>query len=59
MKRLDQQSALITGGSSGVGAATAELFVHEGARVFIADIQDELGQELANKLGDQASYSSP
>jgi len=56
MKRLDQQTALITGGASGVGAATAELFAQEGARVFIADIQDDLGQALANKIGEQASY---
>jgi len=54
--RLEGQVALITGGASGIGEATARLFVAEGAKVVIADIQDERGEGLAKELGDDAIY---
>jgi NAD(P)-dependent dehydrogenase (short-subunit alcohol dehydrogenase family) len=44
--RLQGKTALITGAASGIGRATLELFVAEGARVVAADIQDEKGQAL-------------
>lgn len=56
MGRLDDRVAAITGGASGIGKAIAELFAKEGAKVVIADIQDELGQELAKQLGNGASF---
>ncbi|MFW9967751.1 MAG: SDR family NAD(P)-dependent oxidoreductase, partial [Candidatus Thorarchaeota archaeon] len=56
MGKLDERVAVITGGASGIGKAIVELFMKEGARVLIADIQDEQGQELAKKLGDYASF---
>lgn len=44
-------SAIVTGGASGIGAATARLLASRGARVVIADLQAERGQELAHELG--------
>src|SRR5688572_29563797 len=54
MARLDGKVAIVTGGSRGVGAATARAFVDEGAKVVIADIADERNEKLAVELGDNA-----
>ncbi len=56
MSRLNDKVAVITGGCSGTGLATVELFVAEGARVVIADIQDSRGAELATRFGDRVLY---
>ncbi len=56
MHALNDKVAVITGGCSGIGLATVELFAAEGARVVIADIQDERGTALAAKFGDRAIY---
>jgi NAD(P)-dependent dehydrogenase (short-subunit alcohol dehydrogenase family) len=49
--RLDARTAVITGGSSGIGLATARRFAEEGAKVVIADIDDTRGEEVAAEIG--------
>jgi NAD(P)-dependent dehydrogenase (short-subunit alcohol dehydrogenase family) len=51
MGKLDDKIAIITGAASGLGEACAKLFADEGARVVIADIQDDAGKALADQLG--------
>lgn len=55
-QELAGKVAIVTGGAGGIGRATVELFVREGARVVIADINDEQGESLARELGDAAFY---
>jgi NAD(P)-dependent dehydrogenase (short-subunit alcohol dehydrogenase family) len=50
MDRLKDKVAVITGAASGLGRACAERFAQEGARVAIADIQEEAGKEVAQAL---------
>jgi NAD(P)-dependent dehydrogenase (short-subunit alcohol dehydrogenase family) len=54
MARLEGKCAIVTGGSSGIGAATVRKFVQEGARVLVADIQEDKAQALVDEIGDAA-----
>ncbi|KAG8644777.1 secoisolariciresinol dehydrogenase [Manihot esculenta] len=57
LKRLQDKVALITGASSGIGECTARLFSKHGAKLVIADIQDELGNSLCQELRADAPCS--
>ena len=54
--KLSQARAVVTGGASGLGFATAQCIVDAGGQVVLFDINDELGAESAAKLGDRAAY---
>jgi NAD(P)-dependent dehydrogenase (short-subunit alcohol dehydrogenase family) len=49
-QQLAGKVAIVTGGASGIGEATAELFCRQGAAVVIADLQQERGEELQRRL---------
>jgi len=53
---LDRVKAVISGGASGLGQATAARLVTGGAKVALLDVQDALGRQAAGALGDAASY---
>ena len=50
---------MITGGASGMGRATVEKFVAEGARVVIADLQEDKGRALVANLARRSRTSPP
>jgi len=49
--RLKDRTAIITGGARGIGAAIAEGYVREGARVCVADIEFDVAKETASRIG--------
>jgi len=54
--KLDQVKAVISGGASGLGLATAARLVADGGSVALLDVQDETGRKAAQALGAAASY---
>jgi len=55
--RYEDRVALITGGASGLGEATARLLVDEGGRVVIADYGEDRGRAVTESLGDAAVFA--
>ncbi|MQM22626.1 hypothetical protein Taro_055681 [Colocasia esculenta] len=53
-RRLEGKVALVTGGASGIGESTVRLLCRHGARVVVADIQDDKGEALCRELGGPA-----
>ncbi|KAK9064112.1 hypothetical protein SSX86_017984 [Deinandra increscens subsp. villosa] len=55
-RRLEGKIAIVTGGAGGIGAATVRLFVKHGAKVVIADINDESGLTITSSLSPFVTY---
>ena len=54
---IQGRTFFVTGGGSGLGAATARRLAQEGANVLIADVDEEAGEDLAADIGDGASFA--
>ncbi|MGL1921679.1 MAG: SDR family oxidoreductase [Hyphomicrobiales bacterium] len=54
--RLKNKIAIITGAGRGIGAAIACAFIREGATVIIAELEEKLGQAVADELGENALF---
>ncbi len=56
MNLLENKVCIVTGGGRGIGKATAEKFVNEGATVIIGDFDETTGTASADELGEQCSF---
>lgn len=56
MRLLENKVAIITGGASGIGRACAELFIKEGAKVCITNLNESLGEKTVSELGENCIF---
>ncbi|WP_340150752.1 SDR family oxidoreductase [uncultured Sneathiella sp.] len=56
MNRLQDKVAIVTGGTSGIGLRTVEVFAEEGAKVVFSGRREKEGQEIADRLGENVSF---
>ena len=54
--RLNDKTAIVTGGAGGIGRGITRAFVKEGANVLVVDINDEAGAALVDELGDRVRF---
>jgi NAD(P)-dependent dehydrogenase (short-subunit alcohol dehydrogenase family) len=54
--RFDGRNVLVTGGASGLGAATVEMVINAGGTAVIADVNDETGKKAADRFGKKAVF---
>lgn len=54
--KIQGKVIVITGGASGLGAAAAAHLAAQGAKVIMADMNQQLGEEMQNRLGEQAEF---
>jgi NAD(P)-dependent dehydrogenase (short-subunit alcohol dehydrogenase family) len=54
--KIQGKGAIVTGGASGLGGATVRMLAGAGARVVIADVNDQLGTKLAQELGESVAF---
>jgi NAD(P)-dependent dehydrogenase (short-subunit alcohol dehydrogenase family) len=55
--RVEGRTALVTGGASGLGGATASALIDAGAKVVVVDLPTSRGEPFADELGERAAFA--
>ena len=58
MERLNNKIGLITGAASGIGLATCELLLQNGATIIMSDLSNRAGRQKADQFGTRASFET-